>query len=314
MNERNEGATILGQMPTEAEAARAVLLRLVDSRTERLELLLMRHRERDAAAGVDRFGFDDTREGEQLRRYQLGHNRALMRILDAFWKYRRETERAASGESDQRAGRHRRGRTDGGSGAGTPPTEPQGKTEVSPLVAEVAAPRIDDPSRATDPVAPADPPPVASASSVEPAPAAAAPPNPPLADRKATNEPTSPTEGPQHPIRTTALFVLALLAGLGLTAVFAASGKAVATSPPPQKHEDARKSQVLLLKGLESIDRPSLDATNSGHPMSGRSMGGHLDLPADTLTDCSLQDDATRMQARTRQSRPPNEREGPATG
>ncbi len=209
---------------------------------------------------------------------------------------------------------HRRGRTDGGSGAGTPPTEPQGKTEVSPLVAEVAAPRIDDPSRATDPVAPADPPPVASASSVEPAPAAAAPPNQPLADRKATNEPTNPTEGPQHPIRTTALFVLALLVGLGLTAVFAASGKAVATSPPLQEQEDAPRSQLPAPKTFQSIDRPSLAATISGDPLSGRSIGDRPDLPADTLFDRSSEVDESRIHAPTCQSRPPNERDGPATG
>jgi hypothetical protein len=309
LNERIDGREVPEQMPTEAEAARAVLLDLVESRTERLELLLMRHRDRDAAASADRFGFDDTREGEQLRRYQLGHNRALMRILDTFWKYRRETERAASGESDQRSGAHRRGRTDGGSGEGHPPTEPQGMTEVIPPVSAGAAPRIDDPSR----VMPADFPPVATVLPVEPAPDAAAPADPALAHRNATNEPKSPTEGPQHPIRTTALFLLALLVGLGLTAVFAAAVKASDTSPPPQEQGDAPRSQLLAPKAFQSIDRASLAATISGHPMSGRSIGSHRDLATGTLVVRSSQDDATRIRAHTHRSRPPNERDGPAT-
>ena len=66
-------------MPRDADAARAVLLELIGGRMERLEALLERHQERNEAAGVDRFGFDDTKEGEQLRSYQLGGNRALMR-------------------------------------------------------------------------------------------------------------------------------------------------------------------------------------------------------------------------------------------
>jgi hypothetical protein len=312
--ERNDERGLLEQMPADAETARTILLALVDSRVERLEDLLRRHQERDAASSVDRFGFDDSREGEQLRRYQLGCNRALIRILDTFWKYRRETERAASGEGPQRAGTHRRGRTDGGSGQGNPPTEPQGMTEVIPAVSQAAAPRIDDPSPATDPDAPPDPPPVAPSSSTEPAPAAATPPDQPLADQKATNEPTSPTEGPHHPIGTTILTLLALLVGLGLTAVFAASVKGIETSPPPQKREDASKAQVLLLQALETIDRPSLPATMTGRPASGRSTGRRLDLAADTLVESSPQHDETRTHAPTYQSRPPNQRHGPATG
>ncbi len=159
--ERNDEREILKQTPTDAESARAVLLELIDGRMERLEVLLKRHQERDEAAGVDRFGFDDTKEGEQLRSYQLGGNRALMRILDTFLKYRRETERAASEEGGtQRPGTSRRAGADGGPQVVSAPTElPPGRTEMIPPVSEDPAPRIDDPSPAD---AAGFPPPVAT--------------------------------------------------------------------------------------------------------------------------------------------------------
>ena len=126
---RNEERGIASQAPKDAESARAVLLELIDGRVERLEDLLKRHQERDEAAGVDRYGFDDTKEGEQLRSYQLGGNRALMRIIDTFLKYRREKGRAAAGEGDQRSGRaDEAGRRE--DRRGQPPDRPRGMTEV----------------------------------------------------------------------------------------------------------------------------------------------------------------------------------------
>ncbi len=310
--ERNDEREILKQTPTDPETARAVLFALVDGRVERLEGLLKLHQQRDAAASVDRFGFDDTKEGEQLRRYQLGCNRTLMRLLDTFWKYRREMERAASGAAGtQRPGTSRRARTDGGpQQASAPPDLPPVGTEMIAPVSEGPAPRIDDPSA----VMPPDFLPVATVPPVEPPPAAAAPANQALADQNTTNEPKSPAEGAHQPISTTALFLLALLVGLGLTAVFAAVVKATDTSPPPRKQGDAPRSQVLSTKEVRSIDRPSLAATISGQPMSARSMGEHRDLPADTLTDRSSQDEETRIHAPASRSRPPNQRDGPATG
>jgi hypothetical protein len=305
---------ISSQKPRDAESARAILLDLIDDRVERLEALLKRHQERDEAAGADRFGFDDTKEGAQMRSYQLAGNRALMRILDTFLKYRRETGRAASGEGDHRAGAHRRGRTDGGSAEGNPPTEPHEMTEVIPPVSEDAAPQIDDPTPATEPDPPLDPPPVGPAPSRESAPTAAAPPDPPLGEQNATNEPTSPPEGPRHPIRTTALALLALLVGLGLSAVFAAAVKGSETSPTTQEQIDAPKSQVLVLEELQSIDRPSLPAILSGRPASGRSTGRRRDLAADTRVDRSSRDDGTGIHAHAHQSRPPNEHDRPTTG
>jgi hypothetical protein len=308
---RNVDRCILSQMPSDAESALAVLLELIDGRMERLEDLLRRHQERDAAAGVDRFGFDDTREGEQLRRYQLGHNRALLRILDAFWKYRRETERAASGESHQRPGTSRRARTDGGpQGVRAPTDPPPGKTEMVAPVSEGPAPGIDEPSA----VMPTDFPPVATVSPVESTPDAAAPASPALADQNTTNEPTNLAERARLPIGTTVVALLALLVGLGLTAVFAASEKGIHTSPPPQKQGDAAKSQVLLPKALQTIDRPSLPAPFSGHAASGRRTGRTRDLTSDTLVDRSPWDNETRIHAPTCQSKPPNERNGSATG
>ncbi len=304
--ERINERELLEEMPPDAESARAILLSLIAERVNRLESLLTRHEDREAAAGADRFGFDDSREGEQLRRYQLGCNRALIRILDTFWKYRRETERAGSDEGDQRAGRRRRGKTDERSGQADPPTDPRGQTEELPPVSEDPAPRIDDPSPATAAAAP----PVAPSSSTEPAPTAPA--NQPLAEQNATNEPTSPPEGPHHSLGTIALALLALLVGLGLTAVLVASVKGIETSPPPQKQGDASKSQVLFSKALQSIDRPTLAAPISGHARSVRSIGRPRDLTADTLAAHSPEDDEPRIHAPAHQSRPPNERDGPA--
>jgi hypothetical protein len=308
---RNVERCIASQTPKDAESARAILLELIDGRVERLEVLLKRHQERDEAAGVDRFGFDDTKEGEQLRSYQLGGNRALMRILDTFLKYRRETERAAAGEANPRPGTSRRDKSDGGSGRDSPPTDPpQGMTEVLPPRTEDPAPRID----ASSPVMPTDFAPVATTPPVEPDPHADAPANPVRADENATNEPTSPAEGAHLPIGTTVLALLALLVGLGMTAVFAASVKAIDTSPQSQKQGDALKSQVLFPKVLQSIDRPSLPARIPGHATSGRSMGRPRDLTAEAHGDRSSEDDEARIHAPTYQSRPPNERDGPATG
>ena len=176
--ERNDERGLVEEMPPDAETARTILLALVDERVQRLEILLKWHRERDEAAGVDQFGFDDTREGEQLRRYQLGCNRALMRILDTFWKYRRETERAASGEGDQRAGRSRRGKTDGGSGRGQPPDRTSGHDRGDP--SRLRRRRTTDrrPVSRDRPRRAADPPPVATVSSTRAGPGGCRPSRP----------------------------------------------------------------------------------------------------------------------------------------
>jgi hypothetical protein len=303
---------IAGQAPKDAESARAILLELIDGRAERLEELLKRHQERDEAAGVDRFGFDDSKEGEQMRSYQLGCNRALMRILDTFLKYRREMERAASGEAGlERPGPSRRARTDGGPQEVRAPTEfPPGRPEMIAPLSEDPAPGIDEPSA----VMPTDFPAVAPVLPVEPPPPADAPAHRALADENTTNEPRRPAGGAHLPIGTTVLALLALLLGLGLTAVFAAAVKAMETSPPPQKQGEVSRSQVLFSKALQSIDRPSLSAPISGHAASGQSMGRPGNLTADTLIDRSTKDDETRIYAPMYRSRPPNERDGPSAG
>ena len=85
-----------GKKPPESpEAARTILLTLVAEQVNRLEDLLARHLDRDAAAGVDRLEFDDSREGELIRRYQLGCNRTLVRVLQTYFKVRNEVERAS---------------------------------------------------------------------------------------------------------------------------------------------------------------------------------------------------------------------------
>lgn len=94
------------------------------------------------------------------------------------------------------------------------------------------------------------------------------PPDRRLAAQDATNEPESPTERARLPIGTTVLALLALLVGLGLTAVPAAAAKTVAASPPSLEQDGVTKAQVLLLNGLGSTDRPSLPAMISGRPAS----------------------------------------------
>ena len=116
------GARIPSQMPKDADAARTVLLSLIDGRVERLEVLLER-----TWSGTKRrrgwFGFDDTKEGEQLRSYQFGDNRGS-KPTSSFLKYCRETGWAAAGESHQRSGSThatRRRRTSADSPATDPP-------------------------------------------------------------------------------------------------------------------------------------------------------------------------------------------------
>jgi hypothetical protein len=64
--------------PKGAAAARQALLAIIERETEHLELLAEGHRERDgidAARAADRLAFDDSAEGERLRRYELASGR-----------------------------------------------------------------------------------------------------------------------------------------------------------------------------------------------------------------------------------------------
>jgi len=81
--------------PRDKAEARTVLLGVVDRAMSRVTSLLAAHQERaeaEAASAADRLAFDDSEEGERLRRFQVAFNRALLRTLDAFLKFRRATD------------------------------------------------------------------------------------------------------------------------------------------------------------------------------------------------------------------------------
>jgi hypothetical protein len=83
------------EAPEGPEAGRAALAALVAEQVSRLEDILARHLDRDAAAGVNRREFDDSHAGELVRRYQLACNRTLVRVLQTYFKVRNEVERAS---------------------------------------------------------------------------------------------------------------------------------------------------------------------------------------------------------------------------
>ena len=93
------------------EKAKAMLLDLVERNVERLEAKLEVHTDREGEyllRRAARQGFDDSPRGERLRRYEMACDRRFYRSLAAFWKHRREMERAQEGE-ELRFGGIRRG-------------------------------------------------------------------------------------------------------------------------------------------------------------------------------------------------------------
>jgi hypothetical protein len=78
--------------PKDAAAARQWLLELVDRNTERLRKkadALHELAELDALSAADRLSWDDTPEGERLRRYELTCQRTLLRMFELLLKVRR---------------------------------------------------------------------------------------------------------------------------------------------------------------------------------------------------------------------------------
>ncbi|MHB1560790.1 MAG: hypothetical protein ACYC61_25325, partial [Isosphaeraceae bacterium] len=104
-NERVVARTPPGQAPVDAQAGREVLLTLVAEQSERLEALLEAHLQREAAAEEARLGFEDTDDGERLRRYQLAAHRTLLRILEILRRRHREADRAASDRGQAASGK-----------------------------------------------------------------------------------------------------------------------------------------------------------------------------------------------------------------
>ena len=70
-------------------------MRIVDRAVGRLQTIAAAHQKRsDANATLmpDRLAFDDSVEGERLRRYEMSCSRALIRTLDAIVKMRKATD------------------------------------------------------------------------------------------------------------------------------------------------------------------------------------------------------------------------------
>ena len=90
----------------ETDKAKAMLLDLIERNVERLEAKLEVHTDRAGEylmRRAARQGFEDSPRGERLRRYEMASDRRFYRSLTAFWKHRREMERAEEGEDHDSA-------------------------------------------------------------------------------------------------------------------------------------------------------------------------------------------------------------------
>jgi hypothetical protein len=86
--------------PENAAKAREALLGIIERATERLTSRADAHRVRaelQAALAGDLLAFDDSPEGERLRRYELAHGRSVARALDLLNKHRRNANAIDSG-------------------------------------------------------------------------------------------------------------------------------------------------------------------------------------------------------------------------
>jgi hypothetical protein len=122
----------------EAAAARQVLLEIVDRATGRLQEkaeMFRRLAELDAVSAADRLSWDDTAEGERLRRYELTCKRAWLRMFDLLLKVRQK-----GGELDF-ATVESRGRSVPAGNMGTiDATAPMATTAVTPPAEPVEQP------------------------------------------------------------------------------------------------------------------------------------------------------------------------------
>ena len=110
---------------SDVAGARRVLFDLVDRNLERLEAKLEAYRSvagEQAASMAGRLAFDQSPDGERLRRFELACQRRKQRCQDAFWKYRREMERTEAGVNSGRraedSGRRTEDRAEGGGRSG----------------------------------------------------------------------------------------------------------------------------------------------------------------------------------------------------
>jgi len=87
--QRLAGRALEWLRPRDPAEAREALFQIVERAVGRLETKAEAHRqraERDAASAADRLAFDDSREGELLRNYELSCRRALLRTIDTLFK------------------------------------------------------------------------------------------------------------------------------------------------------------------------------------------------------------------------------------
>ncbi len=87
--------------PASPEAGKAALLDLIAPMASRLEVKLSVHRQRrefEKAMQMDLLAFDDSKEGELMRRYQLAKDREVHRAINALFKVRKETLNVNGGD------------------------------------------------------------------------------------------------------------------------------------------------------------------------------------------------------------------------
>ncbi len=94
--QRLDGRVVEDYMPADKDEAKAKLLAIVTAAVDRLTILLKDHEDRAEAEAADRsarLAFDDSDEGERLRRYQIACGRSLNRCLDTLLKLRKAEEK-----------------------------------------------------------------------------------------------------------------------------------------------------------------------------------------------------------------------------
>jgi hypothetical protein len=96
-----QGRAVDRKKPATPEAGRAALLALVEQMTGRLTVKLTAHRQRQAflaSMQSDLLAFDNSRDGELMRRYQLAKGRELDRLLATYFKLRSQAAAGADRE------------------------------------------------------------------------------------------------------------------------------------------------------------------------------------------------------------------------
>jgi hypothetical protein len=93
---RAAGRDVTGRTPAGPEAGKAVLTAIIEQVVTRLEILMAVRRENEAEVRprrLDFLAFDDSEDGERLRRYQQARERALFRTIGTLTRVRKEVAR-----------------------------------------------------------------------------------------------------------------------------------------------------------------------------------------------------------------------------